>query len=539
MFCHNCGAKCEPEMKFCKECGAQLIASTTPPSLPSEPAEAASRAQRFLHLIVDTFGMYLFAIFVGGLVVVIFRNETVGIAVGWLAFFLYYFLFESLFQTSLAKKLTSTVVVSVDGSKPSVGQIFIRSIARYIPFEPLSFLFYGVHPTKGWHDRLSGTLVVSNKLTAEQIKTIAPNQRSNNLLVIIFAVVICMIIMFGLASSVILSSLADSRDKGLDAAMKSSVNNLRAQAELYYYDAEKNSYAGFCESETFYNFTGKFDSSIDCNDSANTYVFNAELSNGSYYCADNTGYAGPVVQYIDVTKESCTGAKTESLPIAIELENRKNAGTDAMRKSSTNFLRVDAELYYESNSSSYDGFCESTAVYQTINDDNIAIDCNDTTQEYALSTRLTDGTYYCIDSDGNTGTYKESLKGTTLCLNNRSANETKVERTLKYVAPTEEEVDRGIVDGVQAVVLLGDNYYAMTKDGYGGFCATKSYLDYQERFLPNQLRCIANDFSFAITAFLYNGNHYCLDSNGYARISRDYIDISSGSCANTPPASTQ
>lgn len=49
------------------------------------------------------------------------------------------------------------------------------------------------------------------------------------------------IAIIGILSSIVLSSLNTARNKGADAAVKSSLNSMRAQAELFY-DANGNSY---------------------------------------------------------------------------------------------------------------------------------------------------------------------------------------------------------------------------------------------------------------------------------------------------------
>jgi prepilin-type N-terminal cleavage/methylation domain-containing protein len=51
------------------------------------------------------------------------------------------------------------------------------------------------------------------------------------------------IAIIGILASVVLASLNSARSKGADAAIKSSLNNMRAQAELYY-DNNSNSYGG-------------------------------------------------------------------------------------------------------------------------------------------------------------------------------------------------------------------------------------------------------------------------------------------------------
>ncbi len=47
------------------------------------------------------------------------------------------------------------------------------------------------------------------------------------------------IAIIGILASVVLASLNSARAKGSDAAIKSSLNNMRSQAELYY---DSNSY---------------------------------------------------------------------------------------------------------------------------------------------------------------------------------------------------------------------------------------------------------------------------------------------------------
>jgi prepilin-type N-terminal cleavage/methylation domain-containing protein len=54
------------------------------------------------------------------------------------------------------------------------------------------------------------------------------------------------IAIIGILSSVVLASLNTARSKGSDAAVKSNLNNLRAQAELVYDNASPNSYTGVC-----------------------------------------------------------------------------------------------------------------------------------------------------------------------------------------------------------------------------------------------------------------------------------------------------
>lgn len=73
--------------------------------------------------------------------------------------FIYYFLSESISGgKTFGKMITQTRVISVDGTKPGLKQIFLRNIVREVPFDSLSFL-----GENGWHDRWTDTRVVTIK----------------------------------------------------------------------------------------------------------------------------------------------------------------------------------------------------------------------------------------------------------------------------------------------------------------------------------------------------------------------------------------
>jgi uncharacterized RDD family membrane protein YckC len=74
--------------------------------------------------------------------------------------FAYYLLFEAYLNKTPAKYLTRTAVNSQNNQHTSFYQIFIRSIARYIPFEPL-FIFFR-EDNKSLHDVLSKTQTVKS-----------------------------------------------------------------------------------------------------------------------------------------------------------------------------------------------------------------------------------------------------------------------------------------------------------------------------------------------------------------------------------------
>jgi len=78
-----------------------------------------------------------------------------GWAVALLSYVLYYAVFERLFLFTPGKLLLNTRVCMENGTVPPDGTIILRTLARLIPFEPLSCLYNG-----GWHDKLSKTKVI-------------------------------------------------------------------------------------------------------------------------------------------------------------------------------------------------------------------------------------------------------------------------------------------------------------------------------------------------------------------------------------------
>lgn len=193
MHCINCGAKLDNDSKFCSACGhavskGVVIPMTTPPT-PTEasalssgmvnaaphhaqptPTEigglnVAKQSDRFLNLVLDWVGIYFFGFTVGfGGAIVGYSDLIKGMneqVLGIILFATYFLFFEGIWQKSPAKWITKTRVVMKDGSKPKIGNIFWRTLARFIPFEAFSFL--GSKTPIGWHDSLSKTIVITEK----------------------------------------------------------------------------------------------------------------------------------------------------------------------------------------------------------------------------------------------------------------------------------------------------------------------------------------------------------------------------------------
>ena len=110
------------------------------------------------------------------------------------------------------------------------------------------------------------------------------------------------IAIIGILASVVLASLNTARDKGEDAAIRSNLNNARAQAELSYDDNDR-SYDVVCSNVTSASPTGILDlvnaataagggSAIAvCNDNTGAWAASKQLNTNDYYCVDSTGNA--------------------------------------------------------------------------------------------------------------------------------------------------------------------------------------------------------------------------------------------------------
>jgi uncharacterized RDD family membrane protein YckC len=78
-----------------------------------------------------------------------------------LVFLLYYFFLEYFFLRTLGKLLTNTKVEYSKNCSKRARMILIRTLSRFLPFEPFSIFFTNDHQM--WHDTLSCTHVIHNK----------------------------------------------------------------------------------------------------------------------------------------------------------------------------------------------------------------------------------------------------------------------------------------------------------------------------------------------------------------------------------------
>lgn len=170
MFCTHCGNQLPDAARSCTRCGQKTDAAVSLP-LP-QGAEAvsgilvpASQGKRFANYLLDAIGFWIFAAILGFVLALVgffdLLENMNDVVLGLILVLGYYVFFEGIWSKTPAKWITKTHVVMEDGSKPAFGNIMGRTLARLIPFEPFSF--FGKQPPRGWHDRLSKTLVIDDR----------------------------------------------------------------------------------------------------------------------------------------------------------------------------------------------------------------------------------------------------------------------------------------------------------------------------------------------------------------------------------------
>ncbi|RXM40381.1 RDD family protein [Chryseobacterium sp. CH21] len=89
------------------------------------------------------------------------NNTSVAVSIiisYFFVFFAYFFFMEYYLGKTIAKYITGTKVISIDGNQPTSLQIVGRIFSRMVPFDSLSF--FG---ESGWHDKWSETRVINIK----------------------------------------------------------------------------------------------------------------------------------------------------------------------------------------------------------------------------------------------------------------------------------------------------------------------------------------------------------------------------------------
>ena len=124
----------------------------------------ANYLQRIINFLIDFVAVITIAYVIMTILDILnfIDKRNSGLIILFLVAFCYFFLLELYIQKTLGKFITKTIVLKENGEKPTLSDLLIRSLCRFIPFDPLSFL-YAQYTPKGFHDTLSKTIVVVEK----------------------------------------------------------------------------------------------------------------------------------------------------------------------------------------------------------------------------------------------------------------------------------------------------------------------------------------------------------------------------------------
>lgn len=134
----------------------------------------ARKWQRLFHYIIDNFlCLLLFSPFSQLFYDLGVRRieEAMGVGASTYIFLLlfgliYFPFYETLFGATPGKFLTGTIVTKNNGDKIDFKVSILRTLCRFIPLEPISY--FG---EKGWHDGISNTRVLKEKLEVLSVRT--------------------------------------------------------------------------------------------------------------------------------------------------------------------------------------------------------------------------------------------------------------------------------------------------------------------------------------------------------------------------------
>lgn len=326
MVCTKCSNQLSDIATVCDKCGQSVIAqapSQQPSSASAMVLAPATILRRLSNYILDSILTTLLILAVVLYYAFSKQDPSSLFGLGIVIPVFYYVIFESLWQVTPGKFLTKTKVVMRDGTKPPFMNIVGRTFARVIPFEAFSYLF-GSYPV-GWHDSLSGTLVVPSSYSESDVRGIDLNRvkkekgHSGVLLIVLIPIIFLVAIaIVGVLSSVVLVSLNVARQKGQDAKVQADIMQIRPAAEVYYADNNSYSTTSSCDAGMFADDrvevildTLKVNG-VTCYAEDQTYAVSVRSNPpklmGTNYCVDSTGYRG-------VGKASVTDKKASCVPV--------------------------------------------------------------------------------------------------------------------------------------------------------------------------------------------------------------------------------
>jgi len=116
------------------------------------------------------------------------------------------------------------------------------------------------------------------------------------------------IAIIGILSSVVLASLNTARGKGSDAAIKSNLDNMRAEIALYY--DTNSTYTTFCAGDSILqnastSVAAQNGSGISCANATSGVTLIAKLNTTGNWCVDSNGYSGTTSSTTAVSGQNC------------------------------------------------------------------------------------------------------------------------------------------------------------------------------------------------------------------------------------------
>ncbi|NMB82308.1 MAG: tetratricopeptide repeat protein [Ignavibacteria bacterium] len=171
--CLECNRSVGKDSKYCPHCGATLKeiiineANIIKKNL-RENIVLANKNKRILNLVIDAILLQFIYFFLMDQYFSL-QYEIILYKFSWgiifiLAYFFYYFVSEALTGRTIGKFITGTKVLCKDGTPLTIRKAFVRTLIRFVPFDPFTFWNSSSEPI-GWHDSIPGTIVVSVKVS--------------------------------------------------------------------------------------------------------------------------------------------------------------------------------------------------------------------------------------------------------------------------------------------------------------------------------------------------------------------------------------
>ncbi len=332
-------------------------------------------------------------------------------------------------------------------------------------------------------------------------------------LLVVFGAVI--ITAFLLAKTTI-NQLNTARDQGYVMSDKTTLNNIRNMAEVYY-ETNEHSYLGLCNSSEMNRVSGQVNN-LSCEDSSDAYRAYILSLDETTYCVDYSGFYGNIEKIPE--NVSCESQAERDLKTVSDFK-------DINRLES---MRIKIELYYNDNNFSYSGFCNSTEGVSLLTVIERS-ECSDDDQTYRVSVDLFSGGYYCIDGSGTAGKFTTTPKGLSCQINADIPVATQKDKvdtvsetsdknnTVNYVEDTNVIADEGhdveisnqyILQEERLIftegIKLARQYYNENEQSYGGFC------DYLLLTMSNSgldFGCMSDDVTYRISSPFSDGTYQC------------------------------